>query len=291
MADDLWVPSLSVVIPTVSSWDTVEPIVSGVLTSLEPVDGELLLASGAYEPPLLPRNVARVRILHLPGADVFALRAAGIAAARGEVVAVTEDHCRLPDDWCVRVRDLFAADPELEVLGGAVVSGSELSLMDRANFRMTFARFAPTALVARAPCISNVAIRRRVRPLQLAPGWFEHVLLPASTPSARTRMRSDLVVTHVQSHSAWRTPIVHFHNGRVTGAFAARYGGVEGFRPALRYAFLETRSHLRVTRKSLRAAGIGRNALWPVRLLALAHAVGFIIGANRGPGDSARHLV
>ncbi len=280
------------VIPTVSSWDAVEPIIRGVLTALEPVDGELLLASGAAEPPLLlPRNVARVRILYLPGADVFALRAAGIAAARSEVVAVTEDHCRLPDDWCVRVRDLFAADPKLEVLGGAVVNGSEQRLMDRANFRMTFARFAPAALHAQTPCISNVAVRRRALPAAPAPGWFEFSFLPASAASARTAMCSDIAVTHVQTHGRWWTPFAHFHNGRVSGAYRAKFGTLLGKGGLFRIANREMRTHLRATRAALQAVGEKPGALVAVQLLALAHAIGFVVGVRRGPGTSARHLV
>ncbi len=291
IAENGSVPALSVVVPTTSTWDAIEPVVRQLLTSLNPIDGELVLASGVGEPPAIPSGLDRIRILHLAGADVFALRAAGIAAAQGTIIAVTEDHCQLPDDWCTRIRDQFTADPALEVLGGAVVNGSEASVMDRANFCMTFARLSPRALHALTPCISNVAVRRCVLPAAPEPGWFELSFLPASTQSVKTVMCSELVVTHVQSHGFLRTPLVHFHNGRVTGAYRVKFKTLLGRGGPFRIANREMRSHLRATRKALQAAGEEPHVLILVQLLAHAHAIGCVVGAHWGPGESARHLV
>jgi hypothetical protein len=285
--NDRSAPALSVVVPTASPWSHVEPTLRTVLAAAARVGGEVLIASGSPERPALPAGFERVRVLERPGADVFALRAAALAGANGEIVAVTEDHCVVPESWCAQIHDIFAADPRLDVVGGAVVNASDTALMDRANFRMTFAKFAPDALMAHAPSISNVAIRRRVVPKRPEPGWFEFVLL--ADPGRERAMRPDLTVRHAQSHGWLGTPIVHFHNGRVTGALVTRFGASEAA-PRGRDALEGMRAHLRATRRALSAVGAPRRSLWPVRLLAMAHLGGFWVGVHRGPGSSAKRL-
>jgi hypothetical protein len=44
-----------------------------------------------------------VRWISRPGESVFQLRSAGYDACRGEIVAVTEDHCRPAADWIERI--------------------------------------------------------------------------------------------------------------------------------------------------------------------------------------------
>jgi len=53
----------------------------------------------------LPRQTSpAVKFLHLPGQHSYAeLRAAGVRASRGRVVAVTEDQCIPPGTWCANV--------------------------------------------------------------------------------------------------------------------------------------------------------------------------------------------
>jgi GT2 family glycosyltransferase len=54
----------------------------------------------------------------------------GIGAARGEVVAFTDDDCRVDVSWLKALVDKFAADPELSGIGGRV----ELYNADDRNF-------------------------------------------------------------------------------------------------------------------------------------------------------------
>ena len=47
----------------------------------------------------------------MPGKSVFQLRLAGYRAARGEVVAVTEDHVYVEPDWIERILAAHSASP------------------------------------------------------------------------------------------------------------------------------------------------------------------------------------
>jgi hypothetical protein len=69
-----------------------------------------------------------------PGASVFQVRARAMAQAKGEIVALTEDHCRLPPDWCVRILQAHEEDPEAAVIGGGVENGATHNLIDWASF-------------------------------------------------------------------------------------------------------------------------------------------------------------
>ena len=49
----------------------------------------------------------------------------GIAAARGALVAFTDDDCNVDRDWMQAVIDSFASRPELAILGGMVAPAGD----------------------------------------------------------------------------------------------------------------------------------------------------------------------
>ncbi|WP_254769082.1 glycosyltransferase family 2 protein [Salinilacihabitans rarus] len=55
--------------------------------------------------------------------DICEARNAGIRAARGEIVALTDDDCRPPREWIDRIEAAFDRDPDLVCLEGAVDGG------------------------------------------------------------------------------------------------------------------------------------------------------------------------
>ena len=67
-------------------------------------------------------------------------RAAGLAAARAPVIALTDEHARPREDWCARIAALHAAAPHAAI-GGAVENAREralnwaLSFMDAGRYQ------------------------------------------------------------------------------------------------------------------------------------------------------------
>ena len=59
-----------------------------------------------------------LRVSHRPGANISAGRNAGIAAARGAVIAVTDAGVRLADDWLAQLVAPFAGTTPPEVVAG-----------------------------------------------------------------------------------------------------------------------------------------------------------------------------
>jgi hypothetical protein len=66
-------------------------------------------------------------LMGLPGRRTYAeLRACAVRSARGDVIALTEDHCAPQPDWCAQVLQAHAAPHP--AIGGAVEKGPDTAL-------------------------------------------------------------------------------------------------------------------------------------------------------------------
>lgn len=65
----------------------------------------------------------RIRYVHLPERGLSRARNAAIRAARGDVVALTDDDCEARDDWLATLAASFAADASLGAVGGSLLAG------------------------------------------------------------------------------------------------------------------------------------------------------------------------
>ena len=287
-------PTLSVVIATVHGGAQLATALGAVTEQTLAVGGEVLLATsrGAR----VSGEIARfdVRTLEVESTNVFALRAAGIAAARGEVIALTEDHVVVGPAWADATLRAHTHHAEAALIGGPVDNGSRRRLIDWANFLMTFGSFLPPISArrhGRMPVIANLSIKRAALPAAaLAPGELEFRLLPRLAGEHRIAFDDGPLVWHVQSHGA-RTALVHFHNGRATTGMA---------RPNRRRLDLRRRGSLRRLRTLTRDALVtlterplpsrARASLPLLMLLCTAHVAGEWVGATFGPGRSAEHL-
>jgi len=103
------------------------------------------------------------RFIANPGAAIPRLRAAGMAAARGAVVALTEDHCLPCRDW---VRQLVnALQDGTEVVGGAMDNAQRERAIDWAAYFSEYGFFGDNGdSRALRPLLTaaNVAYSRRV---------------------------------------------------------------------------------------------------------------------------------
>jgi glycosyltransferase involved in cell wall biosynthesis len=192
-------PILSVVLPTKSAWSSVQATIGPFIQYALAAGIELIVANGENE-PTWPHDVrSRVRWLWQPGSDILSLRAAGLNAATTEIVAITEDHCAPRLDWCSRIVATYRAHPDCAAIGGAVANGSENTIMGRANFAVTFARYLPTSLTAPVPAIANMAVRRSALPRKIAAGELEMTFLPDLSPQpGAIQFSPEIFVTHTQ---------------------------------------------------------------------------------------------
>lgn len=113
----------------------------------------------------------RIRLLHEPRQGLSYARNTGIGAARGDLVAFTDDDVEASPDWVTRMIEAFAEAPAADGVGGRVLPAwtsppppwltpahwAPLALQDHGAERRTFTRETPTGLIG-----ANVAFRHGV---------------------------------------------------------------------------------------------------------------------------------
>jgi glycosyltransferase involved in cell wall biosynthesis len=64
----------------------------------------------------------RIRYVHIATPGLSRARNAGLEAARGELVAMTDDDCEAAPDWLEALADRFATHPEVGLIGGSMLA-------------------------------------------------------------------------------------------------------------------------------------------------------------------------
>jgi GT2 family glycosyltransferase len=64
----------------------------------------------------------RVRYVHTPRKNSSHARNVGIPAARGDIIAFTDDDCEAAPDWIAVMREIYTQNPDISYLGGEVVA-------------------------------------------------------------------------------------------------------------------------------------------------------------------------
>ncbi|CAN5658448.1 hypothetical protein BH10ACT2_BH10ACT2_03240 [soil metagenome] len=285
-------PALTLIIPTgkppPGAWSTAEAVRDQALE----YDAEVLVASGNEVATPVPG--APCRVLHLPGADVFELRAAAIVETRGEIMVILEDHNYPSDDFCARVLAAFEANPEADGVVGTATNGA-LGLLDRASFLLTWAPFlAPMPEVSphRCPPPGVVAFRRSVLPQGVPPpGWLEYEMVVELRRKGRLIADDRIQINHIQHLGLGAFPI-QFHAGRGFGGMTHEPHASISKPRRLRQAAALPALLVRQTLEGLRRGGTKESlgCMAAVGALAASNAVGQMVGVLFGPGNSPSHL-
>jgi hypothetical protein len=290
-------PLISVLLPTANPWPAVSSALAALLSQTAAPSFEVLVLDGLGAALSATHPDPAVRWLRLPGKDSFALRAAGIAAARGAIIAVSEDHCIAPSGWLAAIAAAHQADARSALLGVTVNHpDSRSSAMDRANFVLTFAGQNASRLAIgwdRLPVPTNLSFKRaELPPASLEAGEFEYAWLARLRETRSIGVCPSVVLQHKQSWG-WRVLGVHLASGRSYGATVLGWSWKERRRWWLALPFLP----LRLARLSipdlLDEAGGSRphfGDLFCLITLILANLTGQVLGATRGAGTSRELL-
>src|SRR5438105_15951698 len=91
-------------------------------------DWELIVVGQGPDPALrhvgeeAARADTRVRYVHLERRGVSLARNVAVRQATGDIIAITDDDCEARPDWLATLADCFAAEPDVDVVGGALVA-------------------------------------------------------------------------------------------------------------------------------------------------------------------------
>ncbi len=220
-------PSVSVVVASCRERELLETCLSSVLPQCRRVGAEVVVARPEDRDDLATLREAHpdVRFEAAPrGSTVPQLRAMGMAAARGDIVALTEDHCVAEEGW---LRSLVAAHGEGgEVVGGAMDNARRERTVDWAAFFAEYGFFGEGAEMDRSgdegdsppltganvsyvrELIEGVADRARQ-------GEWENVIHADLAASGRTmKFLESAAVSHNRSWGVWEFCVDRFQHGR-----------------------------------------------------------------------------
>lgn len=293
---------LSVVVGSTQPWPALATCLDSLHQQAHESGVELLVA--ASHPSGLPADVSsrypHARFEYIPGATIFQLRAAALRRATGEIVAVTEDHCRVAPDWCRQIIQAHADWPSATVIGGVVENGATRRIVDWASFFVANGGSmppVPNGAHRKVALQATVSYKKRVLPQDFPPrGYMEWMLNQDLRQRGETLVSDDRIrVSHVQSFTLPQACAIHFHDSRTVAAFrSARIGWQERL---LRLAVAATvmapllfaRSVVPIVGKR-RHLGLLAASVPFMALLCVCRSAGALVGFAIGAGDSPRHI-
>jgi hypothetical protein len=284
--------ALTLVIPTTKSppgaWSAAEWVRDQALEH----NAEVLVAVG--NEIATPAPGPPCRVVHCPGADVFELRARALAEARGDIIAILEDHNYPTGDFCARVLTAFAEHADADGVVGSATNGA-LGLLDRASFLLTWGPFLapmPEVTLDRCPPPGVVAFRRSALPTSApAPGWLEYEMTPELRQRGQLVADDRVQINHVQ-HLGLRAFPIQYHAGRGYAGLEHEPRSSIPKRQRVREAIRLPALLVRQTREGLQRGGQRESGacLAAIAAFAVCNAMGQIVGVLRGPGKSPSHL-
>jgi len=169
-------PTLSVILPTYNRASALRRAIDGLLRqSADPSSYEIIVvdnnSTDGTASLLDSLDDPRLRVVKEPRQGLSFARNAGIAAARGRLVAFIDDDVEAAPDWVETIVATFAARPDVDGVGGRVLPAwprprprwltrthwAPLALQDHGDAKRLFDRRTPIGLVG-----ANLAFRRSV---------------------------------------------------------------------------------------------------------------------------------
>jgi Glycosyl transferase family 2 len=288
---------LSVIVTCTQPWPDVRGCLERLLPQARAGDIEIIVADGS-DGGLDPTAAAQVAWFRSPGRGPHELRFLALSEARGDVIAITEDHCDVAPDWCEQLLDAHARRPDAVAIAGPVTNGAAHRFMDRASFFLVHAQNVPEQ--GRRPpgwfppSGSNASYKReQVVHMVRQPGDLELVVVPQLWAEGRLELDDKVVVAHSQSMGVAEHVANHFHAARSHAGLVAERGAPAGRKALLRDAAAFPGrllgATLAVGREVPRYRQEIRRLLPAMTVLALAATAGYLAGIA-GPGTSLHRL-
>jgi hypothetical protein len=290
-----------VVVVSFCTRDILERCLEALTTHAAAADVELVVvravdAHGRATVEAARHLFAQAVFTHVPaGTSVPRMRALGIEASRGEIVALLEDDCVVQPGWLEAALAL-AASPHV-ALAGAVEPGEYVRRLDWAVYFCEYARFMlPVPTGGSPPLPGNNMVSRRAALMQPAvriDGGFQEVFAQSQWLQAgrTTGGSNQMVVKNVNRWPSRQLTAVPFHHGR---AYAANRFADRPVAVRLPFAlmtivlpFVKVARLLRETTSRRRLTGRLCQAMPCMLLFTASWSLGEAIGCLAGPGRSA----
>jgi hypothetical protein len=292
---------LTVIVATTQPWPEIEPCLASLHAQAMAVRAEVIVVDGDGQgwPADAGARYPGVVVMSMAGASVLQMRAQAMVRARGAVVAVTEDHCRVAPDWCARLLASHAEHPEAAVIGGAVENGSDTTVIHWASFfivngpAMPPLEDGPSRTVAGQATVSYKAhVVPREAPERGRMEWMLNESLRRQGHVLVTDSR--IRVSHDQPLAFGEACAIHFHDSKTIAGF--RLFDMPPEERALRIGVCAVMAPLLFLRTTVPLFAKRRHTAWLVKslpmigVLCVCRAAGALAGFLVGHGTSPRQI-
>lgn len=157
-------PDLSVIVVALDGGESLARCLTALSQQRNPPAMEVLVAHDRRldQPGAWPHRFPIARFIFCPYIRNYpAMRAAGVRASRGAIVAATEDQCIPPPRWCANIVASHAAHPAAAI-GGPVEKCRPDSLLNWAVYLREFGEYTPPLAEGPSPALTdcNVTYKR-----------------------------------------------------------------------------------------------------------------------------------
>lgn len=279
-------PPLTVVIASRDEIGELQPVFDALVPQARATSTEVIIVGG-------PDGSAPKGVRHFPDSelDIFTLRRRAIALARGELIAIGEDHAVPTANWCEAVIRAHREHPEAAAIVGCLINATDRTWTGRANF-LGFA--APVedpieAPLLRPPPLSTLTLKRDVVVGHCERnGDLEARLVPQLFSEGAMVIDRRIVVDHHQDFRPLEAVRNSFDGAR--SAYGYLRTGLEGTERWRLAGWCVRNWPIRIlgeARRARRVEGLPARELAMVAALGAAIGVGGAVGALIGPGRSA----
>jgi hypothetical protein len=289
-------PTLSICVATTTGWPAIEPCLRSFLDDGLRAGAEILVANDSGgEPPDDPGVKEAVTWHSYDERSVFRLVELNLRSARGEIVALTEDHCTTRPGWVEAILRAHREHPKAAAIGGAIENGTTGSRLEWASYLMTQSQHMAPLHNGPAPRIANEANvsfkRAALEEMERHPLGFMTIRHLRLLAEAGAELVNDdrIIVDHHESLSPRATSTIHFDDGRTISGFRRRHMGKGDWARLATAPVLPLYRLARVARTTLakrRGPTLAASLAW-IAWLEYCHAagefVGYLLGAGRSP--------
>jgi len=292
-------PQLSVVIASINGRAYLETCLKALSQQKGDISAEVIVADciGSSVTDFIRTEYPEVRLIAFDQRKTVAqLRAAGLAEAKADVVAITEDHC-IPDaNWYEAILKAHANFTEAAI-GGAVDNGATDNGIDRAVYLCEYSVYTSPIIAGATHDLPGPNVSYKRAALDAARDTWEQQyregFLHQTLESKGYALRSEpsLHVIHKKRFTLGSFLSERYHYGRW---FAGTRGAMVG--PAKRLIYLCTTPLLpplilyRLYQRNRARQSEYLNALPYLVVFMLAWAAGEFVGNLAGSGDSEMYL-
>lgn len=223
---------ITALIATIRGWPDCSRAVRLIAAQVFAAGGEFIVGDASGKAPPSESEMAelggQINWLSMPGKSVYQVRYAGYHAARGEILAITEDHCAIAPDWVERILEVHRKYPNAAAVGGAVLNDTDEKLVDWAAFFLTQSPHMPPLANGPTNRISgpaNVSYKRFIVDRlggDEENGLIDFLELPAALEGEELVADDSIWVLHSQSQGLARTSLAEFDNGRTIAGYRRR---------------------------------------------------------------------